>query len=385
MKRAQRAVWTSCSRYLEVYDCTPTYLDKNPLFWTRLDNDFSIPESFEARAARCRHEISSEQDVSYPLLLHSLPVPVPALILLIKKNMAEKFRHWCFTVNNYSENDFTELRNAQPKYKYIVCGKEVGDSGNKHLQGFVSFANPIRVQTLHKWFDNRAHWEVARDPRAAAVYCKKEGDYFEDGISFDQSRSNQGKRNDLEALRDVINSGETDRKKLRQTFPSVCAKFPNFVSQLILDSVPPPKLKAYPLRPWQSELVEILKGPPDSRTIFFIVDRNGNGGKTWFTRYYQEVYGRAITLKPGKKADMVFALMNQLDSKTKIVFLDAPRSKQGEFIQYDFLEELKDGSLLNTKYESRMLNFDHPHVVVMMNEEPDRDKLSRDRYEVIKI
>lgn len=299
--------------------------------------------------------------------------------------MGERYRHFCFTLNNYTTDDITELHALAPRTKYLVYGKEIGDGGTPHLQGFVSFATQRKYSGLRKWFSGRAHWEAARDPPAAATYCKKDGDFVEFGISPNLSRSKQGKRSDLEALRDAINSGESDRKKLRQTYPGVCAKYPNFVSQLILDQIPSPKIEDHPLREWQSQLCSLLKRPVDSRVIFFVVDTDGNAGKTWFTGYYNKVYGRAISLIPGKKADMVYAFMSLVKPDTKVVFLDAPRSKQGEYIQYDFLEELKNGRLFNTKYESRLFEFEPPHVVVMMNEEPDEAKLSKDRVKVIKV
>lgn len=299
--------------------------------------------------------------------------------------MSERYRHWCFTVNNYTEDDFAGLPDLKPKYKYLVCGKEVGLSGTPHLQGFVSFSNQIKATTLHKWFNNRGHWTVARNPFAAATYCKKEGDFVEFGEAPVEKHKGQGKRSDLEELRDAINQGESCRKKLRQDYPSVCAKYPNFVSQLIIDQIPAPKVEAHPLREWQSQLCSDLKRSPDARTINFVVDRDGNGGKSWFCAYYTSLFGKSVILKPGKKADMVYALMSQMDKDTRVVFIDAPRSKQGEYLQYDFLEELKDGRLLNTKYESRMLEFCTPHVVVMMNEEPDMEKLSEDRYRIIKV
>lgn len=81
---------------------------------------------------------------------------------------------------------------------------------------------------------------------------------------------------------------------------------------------------------------------------------------------------------------MVFALASA-GFAPRVVIVDAPRSKQGDFIQYDFLEELKNGRIFNTKYESRMLEFPTPHVVVMMNEDPDMTKLSEDRYRIFKL
>jgi len=74
-----------------------------------------------------------------------------------------------------------------------------------------------------------------------------------------------------------------------------------------------------------------------------------------------------------------------LDPLSKIYFFDCPRSKQGEFIQYDFLEEVKNGYVFSSKYESRNKVFPSPHVVVFMNELPDMTKLSKDRYEIIRL
>jgi len=67
----------------------------------------------------------------------------------------------------------------------------------------------------------------------------------------------------------------------------------------------------------------------------------------------------------------------------KTFFFDCPRSKQGEFIQYDFLEEVKNGYLFSPKYESRVKRLaTTPHVIVFMNEHPDMAKLSEDRYSI---
>ena len=117
---------------------------------------------------------------------------------------------------------------------------------------------------------------------------------------------------------------------------------------------------------------------PHKREIIFIVDRVGNQGKSWFSRYFCERHDSAQIIVPGKKADMAYVVREDM----KTFFLDCPRSKQGEYIQYDFLEELKNGYLFSPKYESRLKEFKTPHVVVFMNESPDMHKLSRDRYSV---
>ena len=71
------------------------------------------------------------------------------------------------------------------------------------------------------------------------------------------------------------------------------------------------------------------------REIMFFVDREGNQGKSWFARYFCVNHENAMIIVPGKKADMAYVV----NEGCKTYFLDCPRSKQGEFIQYDFLEE----------------------------------------------
>lgn len=53
--------------------------------------------------------------------------------------MAQKFRGWCFTLNNYSEFDIDTL--AKVDCVYIVYGIEVGKEFTSHLQGYIYFKN----------------------------------------------------------------------------------------------------------------------------------------------------------------------------------------------------------------------------------------------------
>lgn len=295
-------------------------------------------------------------------------------------------RSFHFTVNNYTDDDVAELRKISSKVKYLVFGKEISSSGTPHLQGFVVFPNPRRLSSLHSLLPSHGHWSALRTSEyRSSNYCKKEGDFEEYGVSPRETRKGQGKRSDLEAVRDLIKAGETDTKKLRDLFPCVCAKYGDFVHRLILDQISPPELELFPLRDWQSELYQVLKRSSDKRPINFVVDPKGNSGKSWFILYVEKFLGNTIHLLPGKKADMVYAFINQLTANTRICFIDCPRSKQGEFIQYDFLEEIKNGCVFNTKYRSDIVRFPTIHVVVMMNEQPDETKLSEDRYKIINI
>lgn len=113
-------------------------------------------------------------------------------------------KRWCFTINNYDE--FTEssiqLRwlppsggsesvPGMPRVRYLIYGREVGESGTPHLQGFVIFLSNIRLTTAKRLHET-AHWEIARGTsQQAADYCRKDGNVFEWG-EFPRGRQTIG-------------------------------------------------------------------------------------------------------------------------------------------------------------------------------------------------
>jgi len=88
-------------------------------------------------------------------------------------------RNFCFTLNNYTPEEVEQVKAWD--CKYLIFGKEVGEGGTPHLQGYVGFANPKMITGLKK-LQARAHWEVAKGtPKQASEYCEKDGDVFEKG------------------------------------------------------------------------------------------------------------------------------------------------------------------------------------------------------------
>lgn len=93
--------------------------------------------------------------------------------------MAQQSKRWCFTLNNYTESEYSTIEHWE--VEYVCVGKEIGASGTPHLQGFVVFAARKRLTAVKQLFE-RAHWEVARgSSEQAAEYCKKDGDFMERG------------------------------------------------------------------------------------------------------------------------------------------------------------------------------------------------------------
>jgi hypothetical protein len=276
-------------------------------------------------------------------------------------------KNWCFTLNNYDDDDIQRINalvTTEPKVIYLIYGKEVGESGTPHLQGVVSCKQKLRLLQIKNIIGGNPHLECARNINAAIIYCKKDGDWEE----FGTRSKGQGSRNDLEDFKEAVKGGMLSLSEIREHHSEVYAKYQRFCLEYIDDHYPKVTVPNFELRPWQVTLKNLLEEPADRRKIIFVVDETGNSGKSWFAHHYTSLIGEtAQVMLPGRKADMAYALKPNL----KILFLDAPRSK--------------NGYVFSTKYESRIKSYEPMHVVVNMNEPPDTSKLSMDRFKIINI
>lgn len=89
-------------------------------------------------------------------------------------------RHFIFTWNNYPADWWDKLQ--EKNYRYICAGKETAPTtGTPHLQGCICFTNQRSLNAVKKLLPG-CHVEAMRGTVQQAVdYCKKEGDWVEDG------------------------------------------------------------------------------------------------------------------------------------------------------------------------------------------------------------
>ena len=80
--------------------------------------------------------------------------------------MVLQSNNWCFTHNNYCDNDVASLMNlgSSDAVSYLVFGKEVGESGTPHLQGFIRFNSHKRLGGVKTLLGDDVHIEVAKNP-----------------------------------------------------------------------------------------------------------------------------------------------------------------------------------------------------------------------------
>lgn len=236
-------------------------------------------------------------------------------------------KKWCFTWNNYPSDFFEKMiQKLDNKDKYIY-GKEIGEEGTSHLQGFVYFNKKIRP--LSKFKDLGIHWEKAKGTVDENItYCSKDGDFVSKGL-------------------DPIELVNPDKD-------------------------------------WQKELLIKLQGKPHNREINWYVDYIGGAGKTCLSKYLAVKFGACIV--GGKSHDIRHGIMKYKEEHEfwpTIVVFDVARSCN--LVSYQAIEEVKNGLFFSGKYEGGQAVFNSPHVIVFSNEDPKEGKLSVDRLSIKKL
>lgn len=87
----------------------------------------------------------------------------------------EQSRNWVFTLNNYTDDDIKDITTWTDRgVEGVGYGKEVGDSGTPHLQGFLVFTKKVSLSTV-KDLNGRMHIERMRGKLTQSIaYCSKQ-------------------------------------------------------------------------------------------------------------------------------------------------------------------------------------------------------------------
>lgn len=293
-------------------------------------------------------------------------------------------RRFVFTINNFASDDVDRIRalGASDSVRYAVFGRETGDSGTPHLQGFVIFSNTTTFSVAKGRIGDRAHIEVARgSSRQAADYCKKDQDFEE----FGDFPGNQGRRNDWDSYKEwILELGRVpSRTEIVVKFPGLYARYKRACVDYAEAIAPKPVLTdTEPRFGWQTQVAGIIDGVPNDRTVNFVVDPTGNSGKSWICKWALTKHPERVQIfRIGKRDDLAYCI----DIDKDIFLFDIPRG-QMTYLQYSVLESMKDRMIFSPKYESSFkILRTVPTVIVFSNEEPDMNAMSADRYRVINI
>lgn len=141
--------------------------------------------------------------------------------------------NWVFTLNNYTANDEKLFQDLE--IPFIIYGRETGDNGTPHLQGYLQLDKRKRLTGMKK-IHARAHWEPARGSAQDSItYCSKQDpEPFRKGdVTF------KGQRTDLEGLRDAIKEAPLTRRQLADDHLKVIARYPR-IADYLHDTYHPP-------------------------------------------------------------------------------------------------------------------------------------------------
>lgn len=298
-------------------------------------------------------------------------------------------KNWVFTLPNPTDEEsfFLALHGEsigtdpdESLFSYIVFGRETGAGGLYHLQGYFCSRTKQRISTLKQIPGfARAHFEVREGThKQASEYCKKEGDFDEYGTA-----PTTGNAASFQQLRDWI-ADQPEAPTMRdvwEEFPNMAGRYSRAVQECIELFGRQPSLVTGNLRMWQHRVDSIVNGEPDDRKIIFVIDPDGNSGKSWLTRYWFSNRGGTQFLSIGKRDD----LAHTIDVGNDLFVFDIPRGSL-HMLQYGVLEQLKNRMVFSPKYNSTHKILKRtPHVVVFTNEEPDMNALTGDRYKIIRL
>lgn len=241
-----------------------------------------------------------------------------------KKKRCPAAKYWCGAWNN-PPDDWRTYFQRETQLESYSAGKEVAPTtGTVHIQYYIGFKQKKRAPEALPWLGNNP--TVCKGSKEQnCKYTQKDGDF-------------------------------------------ICTPDCEF-EDLQLITV---------LRPWQQTLFDIVTGPRDDRTIYWIYEEKGNVGKSAFTKLLCAKH-RAIVCA-GKAADMKYQIAQQ-NPKPKIIIFDVPRSNV-DYLSYTGIEEIKNGCFASQKYESGMVIMNSPHILIFANTMPKFETMSMDRWKV---
>lgn len=264
------------------------------------------------------------------------------------KSRGNQVKHWFFTWNNHTESDIQLLLECfKHKCYRWRFEEEIGGLNNTpHLQGVCSVKAEKGIRFQQFGLPSQIHWEKTKDLAAAAKYCEK--DYVSNGAR-------------------MWEAGFPARLKL--------------ITEL---------------RPFQSQLKQMLDAEPDDRSVVVIYDPKGDMGKTQFIKYYLSKNPGCFTTG-GDYKDIACTInlyfqngTNDINNKW-VFFMALSRDQNMQHVSYRVLEGVKDGLLSSNKYESNGLIFNSPHVIMLTNNLPIQTRpdgsstMSADRWRVYTI
>ncbi len=252
------------------------------------------------------------------------------------KGSRQKSKFWCLTWNNYGPNSIKILLAMRTLEKYVIQEEKGDEDGTKHLQGLLCFTKSRSLKWLKKHSDDSVHWEICQNINASVNYCQK-------------SDTRNGQL--------WIKGFEKEKEKI-----------------IVVDPLEGLKLYEY-----QQEVLDIIDKTADARKIYWYHSAKGNIGKSALTKHMALKWKAMVIGGTWKDAYYAIAQRVAKGINPGVLIFDLPRSMENK-ISYTAIEGIKNGLFFSPKYESGMVIFNTPHIIIFANSPPDKSKLSKDRW-----
>ena len=196
-------------------------------------------------------------------------------------------------------------------------------------------------------------------------------------------------RHDQEAYANTIKTGELVKEALNDKDIDVKSLRKEYAKALAINAgkTHSPHDDFGSLKLWQKDLLKMMK--PSQRKIIWITGKKGAEGKTWLQQYIEHQYGakRVFRCSVDKNAEAILHTLSKMTLALVDVFLfNIPRCFDPSVAPYSVFEAIKDGQAISTKYDSKVLNFVTPNIlIVFSNEPPYTTRASKDRWKTYYI
>lgn len=303
-------------------------------------------------------------------------------------------RRRCFvaTINNPTEDEISFFKDLSsdnlPDYLvYVRCQPEVSSSGTNHLQ---IYAEKKQASTFTALISKvsafaRAHLEHSMNSAASNNYCYKEdtwdkswrttvGSMGADRAAAGRTRGVATNLATTAAVKTMIQSFSCWEDVINSNDQLVSSYVEDhlLLARQVFDATPI-KCILPSLTPLQ-RVVRWLFLNQNDREFLWIVDLDGNSGKTTLAKSLTVHDG--ATLMSNRSAENAFLI-----SSKKLYIWNLSRTAHDR-INYESMEQTKDGFVCSTKYSPVVKCTSGNKVLVLANCFPDYTALSADRWNV---
>lgn len=247
-------------------------------------------------------------------------------------------------------------------------------TGKLHWQLIAYSRNTISWSAVQKKYPGH-HLESVRYVQDANDYVWKDDTRVAGPFEWGDPPQ-QGQRNDIRGAIDTwVKLGK--RAAVHEHAVTI-AKYQRGIEYCVNALREPYVPPAPHLYPHMESFIKRFLEDPYTRRIYVLYDTSGKSGKSDVSRYLRIKHGAHLFDGDVSYNDAAY-ILGGLDPFPEIICFDIPRGPSFPFPIGRLCEKLKDGFLTSCKYESKVINFQLPKILITANERVPSGTWSDDR------